>query len=124
MKILPLQQNYVVIEQHAGLSKVTGKPMVTLTLVGTKDRREYTTYVDSTNYNRENWLHVINNPDHGFVLNNLRVKMHKERLLIDADSKVVIAAEDLDKSKILDALTEVWAEQDAKANNKFKDLFE
>lgn len=124
MKIQPIKQNYVVLEQKAGLSKVTGHAMVTITLVGTKDRKEYITYIDSTNYNRDNWHHVVNNPDHGFVLDNLKVKMHKERLLIDADSKVIIAAEDLDKSRILDALTEVWAEQDAKANNKFKDLFE
>jgi len=123
MKMQSLNQNYVVLSQEPGTSGITGKPYVKITLVGTRDRDEYITYIDSSNHNHANWQHVTSNPEHGFILSNLNVKKHKDRLLIDADSKPVIT-EDISKERILEALQSVWAEQDAKSKDKFKDLFE
>lgn len=124
MKYQPIDQTYVVLTQEKGLSKITGQPYTKVTFVGTHDRDEYTTYIDTANHNHSNWYHIVNNPQHGFVLKNLRVKQHKERLLVDADSKPVIEYEDLDQSRVLDELKSVWAEQDHKKQNKFRDLFE
>jgi len=117
-------QTFVLIEQVPGISKITGHPMTTITLVGTSDKQIYTTYIDSNNHNHSNWQHILNSPTNGFILSNLRTKVHKEKLLINADSKPVIAAECLDKKSILDALEANWKEQDARKANKFKDLFE
>jgi len=124
MKYQPIEQTYVVLTQEKGLSKITGQPYTKIILVGTRDRDEYTTYIDTANHNHENWHHITHNPTHGFVLTKLRVKKHKDRLLVDADSKPIIAAEHELQSYILDHLREVWAEQDAKKANKFRDLFE
>lgn len=118
------EQNYVVLTQEPGLSKITGQPYVKITLVGTDDELDYITYVDTANHNQSNWFHITNNPTHGFVLNNLRVKKSKDKRLIDADSKPVIAAEDVDKDKVLDAMKEVFNERRQKTVNRFKDLFE
>jgi hypothetical protein len=124
MKVQPVNQNYVVLDQQRGLSKITGHPYVKITFAGTRDRDEYTTYVDNNNHNYENWLHIINNPTHGFILSNLKVKRHKDRLLVDADSRPIIQAEDSDQSRVMDMLMEVWKEQDNKPVARFKELFE
>ena len=124
MKYQPPVQNYIVLTQEPGLSQVTGRPYVKLTIVGTKDRREYVTYVDSANHNQKNWFHIINNPQNGFILKNLRTKVSKDKLLIDADSKPQIAAEHDSLEYLLQTLQEVWAEQDNKAQTNFRELFE
>jgi hypothetical protein len=124
MKYQPPVQNYIVLTQKSGLSQATGRPYVTITIVGTKDRREYVTYVDSSNHNQKNWFHIINNPQNGFILKNLRTKVIKDRLLIDADSRPQIAAEHDSLEYLLQILMEVWAEQDSKAKTNFKELFE
>lgn len=124
MKHQPIDQTYVVLVQERGLSKITGQPYTKLILVGTHDRDEYTTYIDTANHNHSNWSHIINNPEHGFVLTNLRIKKHKDRLLVDADSKPIIAAEHESQTYVLDELRTVWAEQDNRQKNKFRDLFE
>jgi hypothetical protein len=124
MKYQAIDQTYVVLTQEKGLSKITGQPYTKVTLVGTHDRDEYTTYIDTANHNHSNWHHILMNPEHGFVLKNLRVKLHKERLLVDADSKPIIAAEHTEQSYILDELKAVWAEQDHRQQNRFRDLFE
>lgn len=124
MKSEPITQTYVVLTQERGLSKITGRPFVKIIMVGTRDRCEYVTYIDSSNHNEANWQHIINNPDHGFVLSNLRPKIHKDRRLIDADSRPVISAEDMTPDRIFDTLRDVWREQDDRPNNNYRNLFE
>lgn len=124
MKTVPTDQTYVVLEQTSGLSKITGRPMTTITMVGTRDRKEYKTYIDTNNHNHDNWLHITNNPTNGFILTGLSTKEHKGKLLVNADSKPVIAAECLDKESILASLQETWKEQDNRRVTRFKDLFE
>jgi hypothetical protein len=124
MKYQPPVQNYIVLTQESGLSKITGQPYTKLTIVGTKDRREYVTYVDSANHNQKNWFHILNNPTSGFILKNLKTKVSRDRLLIDADSRPQIAAEHDSLDYLLQTLQEVWAEQDNRAKTNFRDLFE
>lgn len=118
-----MKQPYVVLKQEQRFSKITGSPMTKITLVGVKDHKEYVTYIDSPNKNHKNWSHIVNNPTHGFVLRNLRIKSHKDRNLIDADSKPIIEWEDQDDSEILKQLAEIWLEEEARNNSdKFFDL--
>jgi hypothetical protein len=124
MKLQSQTQNYVVLTQEKGLSKITGHPYVKIILVGTKDRREYVTYVDSANYNQKNWFHILNNPQNGFILKNLRTKVSKDKLFIDADSQPQIAGEHDSLDHLLSILMEVWDEQDNRDKTNFKDLFE
>lgn len=124
MKNQAIEQTYVVLKQERGLSKVTGHPYVKITLVGTRDRDEYVTYIDHANHNHKNWFHITNNPEHGFVLQNLRIKQHKDRMLVDADSKPIIAAEDPTPDRIFDTLRDVWREQDERGKNNYRNLFE
>lgn len=124
MKHKELTQTFVVLSQEAGTSQVTGKPYTKIVLIGTKDRNEYVTYVDEANHNHNNWNHITANPQHGFVLRNLKTKIHKEKLLVNADSKPIIAAEDETQERILETLYDVWKEQDEREKNQFKELFE
>lgn len=118
------KQKYVILTQEDTISKITGRACVKIILVGVTDRKEYTTYIDSTNHNVKNWYHITNNPTHGFILKGLRTKTHKGKDLIDADSKPIICAEDESQSKVLDILKEVWREQDRKDTTVFRTLFE
>lgn len=118
------QQNYIVIEQEPGISKITGQPYVKITLVGTHDELDYTTYIDTANHNQKNWFHITNNPQHGYILSNLKVKRHKDKRLINADSKPIIQAEDTSKDRILKAFQEVLQERQQRKINRFKDLFD
>ena len=117
-------QNYVILSQEEITSKITGKPCVKITLVGATDRKEYITYIDSGNYNEVNWQHITRNPTHGFVLRNLKIKTHKGKEMINADSKPMILAEDDNSDRILTTLKDVWQEQDHKEKNNFRGLFE
>ena len=124
MKLQPQTQNYVVLAQEKGVSKITGHPYVKIIMVGTRDRMEYVTYIDHANHNHSNWYHIVNTPQNGFILSNLKIKTHKGKMLVDADSRPVIRAEDPEPDRILDTLREVWAEQDAKPTNLFRSHFE
>ena len=124
MKNNVTDQNYVILEQTESLSKITGRPCVKIVLVGAGDRKQYTTYIDSNNHNHKQWQHITGNPTHGFVLRNLRVKVHKDKLLVDADSRPIIAAEDETPDRILDTLKDVWLEQDSKKQDLHRRLFE
>lgn len=120
-----MKQPYIVLKQERRFSKVTGSPMTKITLLGVKDRQEYITYIDTPNRNHDNWAHIVNNPEHGFILRNLRTINRKDKTLIDADSKPIIEWEDEDDTEILKQLAEVWAEEDRKnGSDKFSDLFE
>jgi hypothetical protein len=83
------------------------------------------TYIDAPHRNYKNWQHIINNPQHGFVLRNLKTKLHKGQELIDADSTPIIDWEDNTDTEIMRQIAEYWAEEDRKnGTDKFRDLFE
>jgi hypothetical protein len=118
-----MKQPYVVLEQINKFSKY-GTPMVQITMVGVKDRKEYITYIDKPNRNYKNWQHIIRHSDHGFVLGNCEIKRHKEKLLINADSDPIIEWEAENPNDIMDQLQAIWAEDDRKAAaGTFRDLF-
>lgn len=114
---------YAVLQQEKRPSKYGGM-IVKITLVGVLDRKEYITYVDPLNLNIKNWQHIINNPEHGFILTDLKLKRGKDDL-INADSEPVIDGQYVNMNDMLDLLQQVWDKQDA-ANNpsRFSDLFE
>jgi len=117
-------QPYIVLKQESRTSKKYGTPMTKITFLGVKDRKEYVTYVDAPHRNYKNWQHIINNPNHGFVLSNLTFKKYKDDILIDADSKPLIQREDVNDKEIMEELAEIWAEEDRRNNtDKFSDLF-
>ena len=121
---MAIKQPYVVLKQEESTSKKYGTPMTKITLLGVKDRKEYITYVDTPHRNYKNWEHVINNPTHGFVLRNITTKIHKDKELVDADSKIIIEWEDNDDSEIMRQVAEIWAEEDLRnGSDKFSDLF-
>jgi len=122
---MAITQPYVVLKQEARTSKKYGTPMTKITFMGIKDRREYVTYIDAPHRNYKNWQHIINNPNHGFVLRNLKIKLHKGQELIDADSTPIIDWEDNTDTEIMRQIAEYWAEEDRKnGTDKFRDLFE
>jgi hypothetical protein len=119
------KQPYLVINQEARTSMKYGTPMTKIYFLGIKDRKEYWTYVDLPHRNYKNWSHIINNPDHGFVLRNLQTKMHKNEELIDADSKPIIDVEMESLEEVMEIIAEFWEKEDRKRNtDKFRDLFE
>lgn len=119
-----MKQPYIVLKQEQSTSKRFGTPMTKITLLGVKDRKEYITYIDAPNHNHKNWDHIVRNPEHGFVLRNLRTKTHKDKDLIDADSKPIIEWEDVDDVEIMNQLADIWAEEDKRnGTDKFSDLF-
>jgi hypothetical protein len=122
---MAIKQPYVVLKQEARTSKKYGTPMTKIYFLGVKDRKEYWTYVDLPHRNYKNWSHVINNPNHGFVLRNIQTKWHKDEELVDADSKVIIEWEDINDTEIMRQVAEIWAEEDLRnGSDKFRDLFE
>jgi hypothetical protein len=122
---MAIKQPYAVLKQEYGHSKHLGTEYVKITFLGIKDRKEYVTYIDTPNHNYKNWAHIINNPKHGFVVRNLKIKTHKGRELIDADSKPIIEWEDNNDQEIMRQIAEIWAEQDTKdQSDHFRDLFQ
>jgi hypothetical protein len=120
---MAIKQPYIILEQSKRFSKF-GTPMVQITMVGVKDRLEYTTYIDAPNKNYKNWEHIIRHPDHGFVLGNCDVKTHKDKLLINADSDPVLEWESANPEEIFAQAQALWAEEDRKAEaGTFRDLF-
>jgi hypothetical protein len=118
-----MTQLYIVVKQERGTSRHMGTPLVKITFVGITDRKEYVTYVDLPNHNVKNWQHIIDNPDRGFVLRNLKVKQHRDRLLINADSKPLIEVEEESLDPIMTVVLSHWDRQD-QGPNRFGDLFE
>ena len=119
-----MKQPYIVLKQEQSTSKRYGTPMTKITLLGVKDRKEYITYIDAPNRNHKNWDHIVRNPEHGFILGNLKTKTHKDKDLIDADSRPLIQREDYDDVEIMKELAEIWAEEDLRRNtDKFSELF-
>ena len=121
---MAIKQPYLVLKQQASTSKKYGTPMTKITLLGIKDRREYITYVDTPHHNYRNWQHVIQNPDHGFIISNVKTKPHKDKVLVDADSKIIIDWEDTSDEEMMRQISELWAEEDSRrGTDKFRDLF-
>jgi len=117
-----MKQAYIIFKQRDINSKFGGS-VTEVTLIGTKDRNQYKTFVDPRNRNFPHWQHIVRNPEHGFVLRNLNMSK-KGELLINADSQPIIECEDEDNERILATLYEVWQEQDRLAgSDRFGDLF-
>ena len=125
---MALKQPYIILSQRSSVSKVYGTPMTEIRLVGCKDRLEYVTYIDQGNQNHSQWQHITRNPQHGFILRNLRTTKRTTKSglpLINADSEPIIEWEDTDMDKQRRQLAELWAEEDRKNDSdKFGDLFE
>jgi hypothetical protein len=115
---------YAVLEQKEIKSKHGGW-VTEITFVDILDREELTTFVDPGNRNYKNWQHIINNPNHGFVLKNLKRKGQPEDKLINADSKPVINEEFEDIAEMISLIQELWRRQDRRNNpNRFWEMFE
>ena len=118
-----MTQPYIIATQKTGLSKYGGT-LITITMIGINDRKEYKTYIDPRNHNYANWQHVVMHPQNGFVIRNLKVK-NKDKLLISADSQPIIEWEHDDPEVIFAQLEELWKEQDhQRTATTFRDLFE
>jgi len=114
---------YAVLAQEKRPSKYGGM-IVKITMVGVLDRKEYHTYVDPLNLNVRNWHHIINNPNDGFILTDLKLKRGSEDL-INADSEPIIDGQYPQIGEMLDQLQAIWAEQDRRNNpHRFSDLFQ
>lgn len=127
-----MKQSYAVINQKSGISIVTGKPCTTITLVGLEDRREYPTYIDKAMRNYEQWVHIVNHPNNGYILDNLDLITRKGKIVVDADCDPVIAHETPDSDQLYVLIKNSWADLDKKQSikssqgcpNNFNDLFE
>ena len=107
-----MKQPYLVLEQFDRMSKY-GNMITQVTLVGIKDRKEYVTYIDTNNANHNKWAHITIHTEHGFVLNNLRIKRSKDKdNIINADSDPLIECEMEDRDEMLKIIQEHWATED------------
>jgi hypothetical protein len=107
-----MKQPYAVLDQFDRMSKY-GNMITQVTLVGIKDRKEYVTYVDPNNGNHSKWYHITIHTEHGFVLNNLRLKKVKDKdNIINADSDPLIECEMENKEEMLKIVQEHWARED------------
>lgn len=119
-----MTQNYVIVKQETIASKYGGE-VVKITLVGTRDRFEYTTYVDPRNHNVKNWWHIINHPTRGYIISGVKTKQTRDgKLVINADGDPLIRAECEASSELFRELLAVWREQDEQTPNQFRNLFE
>lgn len=87
-----LEDHWAIVKQELRESKIN-EHMVEITFVRFRDLQIAHTYVDFANKNVDNWWSIIRNPEHSFVVSNLRFvkgKAHNRypnEPLIDADSK-------------------------------------
>lgn len=63
----------------------------------------YKTYVDPNNYNVDNWGSILTFPHRGYVINGVRVK-NKKKKLINADSRFNIAFNGASRDDLLDEI--------------------
>lgn len=117
-------QNYAILSQQDVPSKHGGM-VREIRLVGLVDRQEYITWIDTTNFNHKHWTHIVANPDHGFILKDLKLKKMDNRTdVINADSKPLIAWEHINILDVTAAIADKWREQDIKKGRpNFDDLF-
>jgi hypothetical protein len=122
-----MKQPYIVIAQCTSISQVSGQPVTSITFIGVRDRKEYVTYVDISLHNCQHWSHIVNNPQHGFVLRNLKVTdktTKSKKTIINADSKPIIEWQ-ADLEEILADAELLWQDWDNKDNSdSFRKLFE
>jgi hypothetical protein len=119
---MAINQPYVILEQREIGSKYGGT-VIRITMVGIKDRNQYTTYVDHRNRNHAFWDHITRNPHHGFVIRGLKLKKNKD-FLVSADSRPIIEWQHDNPEVIFGQLKEIWDEEDRKASaGTFRDLF-
>lgn len=120
-----MKQPYVIMHQRQRLSKY-GNYITEIGVVGVLDRNEYVTYIDPNNNNHQNWQHILRHAEHGFVLNNLKLKKLKDgRTVVNADSDPIIEWETDDPNEIWQDLKSIWEEEDQRrGRNNWRDLFE
>lgn len=120
---MAIKQNYVIYRQKTSVSKYGGR-IFTIYAIGVKDRREYVTYIDPTNFNSQKWIDITTKSGNGFLVTGLNIKDEKKGV-INADSQFKILAETHNPDPLLVELYELWKEQDnEKPPTNFRDLFE
>jgi hypothetical protein len=119
-----MAQHYAIVKQESTYSKYGGA-ITKITLVGLDDRREYTTYIDPSNFNSKHWDHITRHSQHGFILKGLKAKKNTDKNIINADSDPIIAWEHTNIDEVISAVMEKWAEQDqATSKPSFDDFFD
>lgn len=103
----PPAETFVRTKQDRFTSKF-GNRIWRIDFTGLEDRKNYYTFVDPTMRNYVNWQHIIENPDSGFLISNLTLKVCAPDL-ISADSKPVIEHQG-NPDSINDAVREYWQE--------------
>lgn len=118
-----IKQNYVIYQQSKQHSRHGG--MITkLLAIGVRDRKDYVTYIDPTNYNYQQWQPLVQNPTAGYLLGHMRVK-NQDKCILNADSQFKVLAVTATPDVLLYELHDIWKEQDeAPAPNHFRELFE
>lgn len=107
-----MEQPYLVAAINNRPSKHGGDIWV-VELIGLEDRRVYQTYIDANNRNYRHWARVIENPDRGYILSNLKHKVSAQgRTLVSADSQVIIEREANDPDQLAEAVQQIWTNQD------------
>lgn len=118
-----MKQPYLVLSQRTFRSHNHGQPVTEIILIGCKDRCQYKTYVDIQNKNYKFWQHIVNNPQSGFALRNLKIK-DTAKYLISADSEPIIDIQADTANELFADLHSIWIEEDQKkTSEKFRDLF-
>lgn len=101
-----MSQVYCILNQRKFLSR-WGGDCYKIHLVGVDDQKIYLTYIQPSNDNFEHWRHIINNPDHAFLIEGLRIKRNTEDI-IHADSKPTIVHETSEPDQLADFLAQIW----------------
>jgi hypothetical protein len=110
-----MAQLYVVYHVGHKTSRSTQNIVYEIQLIGCDDRYMYKTYVSPENRNYANWSGILQKPNLGYLLKNLRRRNAKKYPdLIDADSRPQIAHIMSHKQMLLDLVVESWLEQDEK----------
>jgi hypothetical protein len=119
-----MAQYYAVVKQETKYSKYGGV-ITNITLVGLDDRKEYTTYIDPSNFNSKNWQHILRHAEHGFILSGLKVKKNQKKNIINADSDPIIAWEHDNIDDVVSAVMDKWQQQDTdRRPPSFDDFFD
>lgn len=101
---------YVVLEVRPMMSR-QGHKIYELDLVNTQTRMLYKTYADPHLRNFPNWSRIVINPNHGYILTNIKIR-DEIKQLADADVKPRILSTTDSKEQLLEELYEYWRELD------------
>lgn len=128
-----MNKYHAVIQQRAGLSSHSGRPMITVVMVDLETRAVIKTYIDSANVNSSHWHSITSRPTGGFVVHGLNKTTRQGVTVINADSVPQIDCEFACADSMYQELQAQWAQQDRaqarasqaiSAPNMFDTLFE